>query len=310
MRYCKINDAIWEDERFSSLGIYAKMLFVYLLSCSKGNSIGIFKIGLGQIEDEMKEDRDLLTEAMDQLEGFGLINREGNWTWFNKYLKWNEPTSPNHARKLAAELSEVIMRGAPKKAVINFLMGTKLVLSGMMMQQQKEGRKRSYFDEFKSALEVDFVGNYIGGVEVLKKCLDGTYEVLQKDLPSTDADLQKPTIGSAPNNISSASNNNGSPSNKIGTNTIQDNTKQYNTRQDNRSCPCNREEPSEYLLPCSDGAPHALGQASVRLALERLGEGFHERLCIMQRDILSGRFAPPSPDEIDDWFISSLGGAT
>ena len=94
MRYGKISEAIWADDKFQGLTDGSKLLYIYLLSCENCNSVGIFRIGAGMIEDGFGTSRDRIGQNMSELEQCGLIGYQNGWLWFNKYLKWNEPTSP------------------------------------------------------------------------------------------------------------------------------------------------------------------------------------------------------------------------
>lgn len=301
MRYAKINEAIWGDSRFKSVSDSAKLLYIYLLSCSVCNSVGIFRIGMGMIEDDTDIERPTIKAALGELESNELISYRGGWVWFNRYLRWNEPTSPNHARRCADELAEVSMKGAPKEALCSFLGSTKVTLSGITLQKAQDGKKRTYFDEFIDALDKPLIAEFVGGAENLKKCLEnGT------------CNTSVGTIGSTPNIIGRPSNNSGSTPNKIDTKTItitstrqlQDNTKQDNTRL---VLDCKNNEPSERLILCSDGIPHAIGADAIRLAMDQFGDKFDSMINEVQKAVVFGKMPRPNPTGLDDWFLRITG---
>lgn len=288
MRYGKINEAIWGDKKFNSCSDSARLLYMYLLSCSKCNSIGIFQIGMGLIEDEFGHERSVIKALIAELDAADLLRYENNWIWFNKYLRWNEPTSPNHARRCANDLNDVVMKSAPKEAVCNFLGSVRPILSGLKV---KNGDK-TYYDDFKEALDFPLVGELVGGEDTLKRCLrDGvcglnrsTCEALQKDLASTSE-----VLGNNNNNKYKDNNN---------TSTQQDNTRLVGT--------CKSKEPSEVSLYCSDGLPLAVGQSAVSLALARFSEDERHRVIIeAQKKTIN---APIERGTQDNWFISFASG--
>lgn len=284
MRYAKINEAIWTDEKITSVSDSAKLFYIYLLSCSSCNSIGLFRIGLGLIEDEFCHSREQVMGCINELENACLIEYRKGWLWFSKFLRWNEPISPNHARKCAADLNDCILKGAPKEAVFNFLASVKPILSRLKIK----GGDRTYFDEFMSALDTVLVTDYLGGEAEFRKAFNSSYglnrsasEVLDKDLRSTGE-----ALGNKDNN-----------NNK--TSTRQDNTRLV--------CTCENGEPSERLILCSDGIPHAIGADALRLAQDQFGDEFDNMINDLQKSIIFARTARPSAERLDDWFLQSMG---
>lgn len=172
MRYGKISEAIWTDDKFTGLSDTSKLLFVYLLSCSRCNSVGIFPMGLGAIEDEFGHERSEIKRSIGELEGCGLVRYESGWFCFSRFLKWNAPVSPNHARQIAAVLNDCVMQNAPVGAVCSFLGSVKGILTGMSYKC-KDGRTVSYWDEFMNVLDKDAVTACLGGEEAFKACVRG-----------------------------------------------------------------------------------------------------------------------------------------
>lgn len=292
MRYAKINESIWNDSKFKSVSDSARLLYMYLLSCPKCNSIGVFQIGYGLIEDEFDHSRDQIKQLMGELEEANLLRFRDGWLWFNKYLKWNEPTSPNHARHCASDLNECVMREAPQEAVRSVLGSVRSVLGNIYLQNTKDGKKRSYYDEFKSVLDTVIVAEFVGGNDALRQILENGKSGIS-------------------NNILSASNNIGSASDNIGTNTITRQYK-YNTKQDNTklSCTCDKETASDISLFCSDGLPTAVSQAAVRLAREGFPSGSEDSWAIALHHVYKKNLTDPStrPDKtaVDDFFTASM----
>lgn len=178
MRYGKISEAMWTDKTFRRLSHCAKLLYVYLLSCSKCTAIGLFQLGLGTMEDEFGEDREKIRQGLEELGAEGLCTYEDGWVCFNKYIKWNAPTSPNHARQIAFFVNEEIKKEPPLKAVANVLHQCKTVLSGM------KTAKGTYFEDFRKALDMPLLTQFVGGESILRNCFEkGVIESPAKALP-------------------------------------------------------------------------------------------------------------------------------
>lgn len=170
MRFAKISEAMWTDRTFRKVSVNSRLLYVYLLSCSKCNAIGLYQIGLGTMEDEFSEERPAIRESLSELEQNGLAFYREGWVWFNKFIKWNIPTSPNHAKQYAYVVNECVMKDAPKEAIASILYSVKSVLSGIKLNAK--GPESSYFSVFMTALDKPLVSAYVGGDDNLRSCFD------------------------------------------------------------------------------------------------------------------------------------------
>lgn len=297
MRYGKINEAIWNDDKFQNLADRSKLLFVYLLSCSNCNSVGIFQIGLGTMEDEFNHERSEIKESLAELEDAGLVRYRDKWLWFNKYLRWNEPVSPNHARQCAAFLNEVILKGAPVEAVCNFLGTVRNILSVLKIKSQ-DGKQRTYYDEFRAVLDTPEASNFLGGEEELRSCLtSGTCKLCPstpKVTGSTSEVLHKPFRSTV-----EALGNKDNDKDKDNNNTRQDKTKQ------SLGLDCSDDVTTINILS-SDGQLFAVGQAAVSLTVKQYPQiDMRELILSVQRDILLHEDRRPEPDQrkVDSWFL-------
>ena len=296
MRYGKINEAIWSDTKFNSVSDSARLMYIYLLSCSRCNSVGIFKIGMGMMEDDFCHTREQLKECLDELEKAALVCYRDGWVWFSKFLKWNEPQSPNHARRCASDLNNCIMKKAPVAAVCNFLGSAYGVLHNL---KYKNTDDHTYYEDFKASLDVVLCDDFLGGsgrtIEVLKAKKCGLNEVPSKCFGSTSEVLTE-CFGST------ETNNNYKYKDNYNTSTQQDNTRLVGT--------CKKEEPSEISLFCSDGLPTAVSQAAVRLAREGFPSGSEDSWAIALHHVYKKNLTDPStrPDKtaVDDFFTASM----
>ena len=303
MRYGKVNEAIWTDDKFSQLSTVSKLFFIYLMSCSKCNSTGIFQTGLGVIEDEFGEDRQVIRSCISELEEIGLVRYECGWMWFNRFLKWNQPTSPNHARQCAAVLNDIVSKNAPAEAVCNFLGSAHPILSGLK-QKSQNGTVRCYWDDFRSVLSQSVV-DYLGGEDSFRECVKGgkcgirsTGKALPKGSAST---FSRSTDEVLPEYSASTGEALG---NKDKTRQVQDNNK---TRQDKTKfvLACDNSEASGMSLICSDGEPHAVGQALVRLVAEDHPDwDLHVLKVRLQALTALDETVRPDPDRLDEFFLA------
>lgn len=301
MRYGKVTETIWTDDKFTGLSDVAKLLFIYLLSCSKCNSVGIFQIGLGAIEDDFGHTRDQIKEALAELRESSLAQSEGNWIWFNKFLKWNAPVSPNHARQIAAVLNECVMQDAPASAVCCVLGSVYKVLSALKYKTAS-GQMKTYWDEFRTTMDVELLSSCVGGKEALKKCIEGTSCPVQ----STGKGLVKDSSSTSVSG-QSGSTSEVLPKDLATQNKNRQETETYKTRNrtdTNCSGSC-LEETTEMSLLCSDGQPHAVGQASVRLIAGMNPDWDFDILrARMQSFTLLNVSERPDPDKLDDFAVA------
>ena len=174
MRFGRIYSTIWMDARFCQLDDQDKLLFLYLLSSDRCNSIGLFPLGLGAMEDEYGQDRQSIMLGLAHLETVGLIMYDSGWVCFNKFLKWNPPSSPNHAKKCAVDLNYMMKAGAPKEFVCSFLTVVRPILSGIQCKD-----KDSYWEAFRDALDSNQAAETVGGRYALQDCLTGNYKKVE-----------------------------------------------------------------------------------------------------------------------------------
>ena len=278
MRYGKINEAIWGDDKFQRLTDRSKLLYIYLLSCENCNSIGIFRIGYGTMEDGFGCDRADIKQGMQELEGAGLIGYRDGWLWFNKYLRWNEPTSPNHAKQCASYVNDCVKRGAPVEAVWGFLRTTYDILGKMGKQTQENGERKSYYDEFKRNLNRTSLAEFLGGEERLYDCLSG------KKMPSesTKAGVPKHSLSTfkeyqdAKNAAQKIVGNEAldkhlpSTSNKDNDNNKDKDNNKTRQDNDNKSIGLSCNNGSDYkqiTLTCNDGLLHEIPVTTILTAI-------------------------------------------
>ena len=319
MRYGKISEAIWSDERFQALSDRSKLLYIYLLSCENCNSIGIFRIGYGTMEDGFGDDREQIKKGMQELEECGILGYKNGWLWFNKYLRWNEPTSPNHAKQCAAYINDCVKRQAPMEAVWGFL-STAYAILGRMGGKQDGSEQRSYYDYFKKNLDMAQLTAFLGGEDNVMTCLSGKpvpgseRQAVPKHSASTFQQAETEPDGTSASEAlqklypSTSNTNNNNNKDKDNNKTRQDN--------DNKSIglSCNNGRINYQIsLTCKDGILYAVKPETIDAA-RRL----YPRLDINKasqeivRDTEIDRIIRPDPNQVDAFFLNAMrirGGA-
>lgn len=316
MRYGKINEAIWGDDKFQRLTDRSKLLYIYLLSCENCNSIGIFRIGYGTMEDGFGCERTEIKQGLQELESAGLIGYQDGWLWFNKYLRWNEPTSPNHAKQCASYVNDCVKRKAPKKAVWSFLSTVYGILGKMGNKTQENGERKSYYDEFKKNLDRTALADFLGGEEKLYDCLSGkkipsesTMQAVSKHSISTFQEyMDKKNAAQATDGNEALDKHLPSTSNTNNNNNNNNN----NTRQDNDNksfgLSCNdRSISNQISLTCNDGKLHEVPVTAILEAIsEYPGLDVNKVYSQIAAETQADKIIRPDPKDIRIFFLNAI----
>lgn len=328
MRFGRIYSTIWMDARFCRLDDQDKLLFLYLLSSDRCNSIGLFPLGLGAMEDEYGQDRRSIMLGLAHIEAVGLILYDNGWLCFNKFLKWNPPSSPNHAKKCAVDLNYMMKAGAPKDFVCSFLSVVRPILSSI---QSKD--KESYWDAFKITLDMNQAVEVVGGKSVLLDCFEGKYkrkregstgEVLPKYCQSTSENREKDDFDPSTCQVLPKTLARNKNKNKTKNKTI---TKQAGKETERFSFPtCNNKSTeneisnlSVFDVLCKDGTTGNVSSDAIELIAETFPEIdlTKAKMLAQKRTLLKDGPLPANCSKCDSWFLdlceanrAVLGGAT
>lgn len=316
MRYGKINEAIWTDDRFQTLTDRSKLLYIYLLSCPNCTCIGIFQIGYGTMEDEFGRDRDEIRESVDELRSAGLIGYENRWLWFNKFLRWNQPINPNHAKQCASIVNECIKRDAPKEAIWNFL-GSVAALLKPLKYQTRDGKTRTYYDEFKAVLDLQLTEEFLGGEEELQRCLSGKKMNVRQTLPKGSKETFKQSGNVEESNVEQTlpehSRNVTETSRKRLPLTSTSTSKQTSTSNQKRQeqnlsfsgVSNNKYDPIS--VTCNDGELHEIPVTTILEAIGRYsGLNVTEAAKQIAAETAIDKIVRPDPSNIDKFFLAAI----
>jgi len=109
MIYRQIHCRIWNDDKFPFMNDDAKLVLMHLITTPYGNSLGIFKLSLNAMADEMRWDVSRYRDAISVLIDHGMIqlDEKNLVVWISKFLKYNTPTSPNTGKRWAVAIQEL-----------------------------------------------------------------------------------------------------------------------------------------------------------------------------------------------------------
>ena len=104
--YGKVHSTFWSSQTTARLADDAKMLALYLMTCSHSTIAGVFRLPDGYIAEDMGWTAERAAVAFVELQesGFAVRCAATKWVWVKKHLQWNKPENPNQ-RKSAAKLS-------------------------------------------------------------------------------------------------------------------------------------------------------------------------------------------------------------
>jgi hypothetical protein len=95
--YGRVHSAFWASADVQALSDDAKMLALYLLSCSHGTIAGAFRMPDGYVSEDLKWTSTRVSKGFEELFKNGFVNRceTTKWVWIRKFLQWNAPENPN-----------------------------------------------------------------------------------------------------------------------------------------------------------------------------------------------------------------------
>jgi len=104
--YGKVYSTFWSSQTTGGLSDDAKLLAVYLMTCSHSTIAGVFRLPDGYVSEDLGWDQERVSKGFDELFRKGFANRceTTKWAWVCKHLEWNKPENPNQ-RKAAAKIA-------------------------------------------------------------------------------------------------------------------------------------------------------------------------------------------------------------
>lgn len=104
--YGKVYSTFWSSATTGGMSEDAKLLALYLMSCSHSTIAGVFRLPDGYVSEDLGWDSERVTKGFAELFDKGFANRcvTTKWVWIRKHLEWNKPENPNQ-RKSASKIA-------------------------------------------------------------------------------------------------------------------------------------------------------------------------------------------------------------
>ncbi len=109
--YGRVYCSFWTSTDVQSMSDDAKLLAVYLLTCSHGTIAGACRLPDGYACEDLGWTPERVSKGFIELFERGFANRceTTKWTWIRKFLEWNQPENPNQwkaARKIVNQIPD------------------------------------------------------------------------------------------------------------------------------------------------------------------------------------------------------------
>lgn len=109
--YGRVHSAFWSSADIQALSDDARLLALYLLTCTHGTIAGAFRLPDGYVSEDMGWAPERVSKGFLELLSKGFSNRceTTKWVWVKRFLHWNAPENPNQWKavlKVAAQIPE------------------------------------------------------------------------------------------------------------------------------------------------------------------------------------------------------------
>lgn len=110
-----VSTRLWHSRRFIPLNDFERSVYFYFLTSPHSNSIGAYQCPSEYVAFDLKRDHELAEAAINTLHNIGLIfyNWPEHLVLVTNWIRFNQPTNPNHARKLVNDV--LAMPDIPEK---------------------------------------------------------------------------------------------------------------------------------------------------------------------------------------------------
>lgn len=194
--FTKVEAQIWSDTKYMSLSDDGKLLFLYTLSCTHRNMIGIYFLPVPYGAFDLNWDNERFVKGLQELskEGFINYNSETNIIFIKNFLKHNPLENPNQVKGAMKALDSIPTNGINRE-FIDYLKGfDRAFLQPLIELLEKRLPKHVDVD-----VEEDV---YVKGEEEGAKTPSSSEEVKPKDEFKEIAQLYQNVIGQ-PNGLTS-----------------------------------------------------------------------------------------------------------
>ena len=107
--YGKVHTSFWASETLRDLDDDAKLLALYLLTCTHSNMAGAFRLPAGYVTEDMGWTPERFRKGYETLSdsGFLVYCPVSKWVWIVKFLEWNKPENPNQWKAVAKFMAAI-----------------------------------------------------------------------------------------------------------------------------------------------------------------------------------------------------------
>lgn len=101
--YGRVHATFWSSKTITGMSDDAKMLALYLMTCSHNTIAGVFRLPDGYIAEDLGWQSERVSKGFAELFRNGFAERcpETKWVWIVKHLIWNPPENPNQWKAAA-----------------------------------------------------------------------------------------------------------------------------------------------------------------------------------------------------------------
>jgi hypothetical protein len=156
--YGSVKTQFWSDLAHQNLSTHAKLLTVYLLTGSRTNMLGCFRLPISYVAEDLRWEREIVCKAFTELTQIGFLIRdtESSWVLIPNFLVWNPIENPNQGKSLSKLFSRIPQQVRVLKPLLNTLLAqTKYLEEGF---QNRLNRLYQLFRNQEQKQEQDVVG--------------------------------------------------------------------------------------------------------------------------------------------------------
>lgn len=117
--YGRVHTTFWASETLRALDDDAKMLALYLLTCSHAHMAGVFHLPTAYVAHDMGWASERLSNGFRTLSDAGWLHRceRSGWVWITKFTKFNPPDNPNQQKAIDKQIALVPENASFKAAI-------------------------------------------------------------------------------------------------------------------------------------------------------------------------------------------------
>ena len=107
--YGKIHCQFWHSDDVQAMSDNEKLMALYLLTCSHGNIVGVFRLPQEYISADLGWTVDRVSQTLTELFEMGFISLKNDCQWIviNRFLQFNRPENPNQIKSAVTLLTKM-----------------------------------------------------------------------------------------------------------------------------------------------------------------------------------------------------------